>query len=358
MPIVVAAGIAGAATLGSAAIASSTAKKNNTLAQQTAAQNANIITGQQAQNTQLLQNNQQQNAGLLTGTALANQDLIKNTQQQNQGVIDTASEDVKHQIAVGSEGINSAIVNNRDTNNALWQGTYDRGQQAGQAIQALLGLSGDDAAAKAFDTWRNSTGYKFQLQSGSDAITANKATAGLLKSGGTLKALDKFGQDLGSTYFGNYYGMLNNQQNAGLTAAQAMNANNNFATSAYQQNTANNVNMLVGNRNNQANATLANNNNAQGLSLNNATGTTNALVGNNNNTANTISGLNTSSANALVGNNSGLAQTTAANNNAAANATTGAISGLAGNLISAYGYSQGASSYQPQTNRASGVNYI
>ena len=99
-------------------------------------------------------------------------------------------------------------------------GYVNNGNAANSQIAALLGLGGDTAAAKsAFNNYLNSTGYQTNLASGSNAITSNSASRGLLNSGATGKALTSFGQNLGSNYFNNYLGQLTGVSNSGLNAA-------------------------------------------------------------------------------------------------------------------------------------------
>ena len=52
----------------------------------------------------------------------------------------------------------------------------------------------------------NDPAYKFQLEQGLKGIQGSAAARGTLLSGGTLKALDTFGQGLASTYNDKYYG--------------------------------------------------------------------------------------------------------------------------------------------------------
>lgn len=56
------------------------------------------------------------------------------------------------------------------------------------------------------DAYKQSPGYKFQLQQGQNAITNTAATRGGVKGGNTLKALTSFGQNLAK---GDYYDYLN-----------------------------------------------------------------------------------------------------------------------------------------------------
>lgn len=93
---------------------------------------------------------------------------------------------------------------------------------------ALLGGGTPDqqAGAKtAFNNYLGSTGYNFNLDQGSKAITGSAAAKGLLGSGATAKALTGYGQNLGSSYLNNYLGQLNtlNTQQSN-TAGQGINA--------------------------------------------------------------------------------------------------------------------------------------
>lgn len=84
---------------------------------------------------------------------------------------------------------------------------------------ALLGLSGDPGAARAaYGDFLNSTGYQSQLRAGQQAITGSAAAAGLLGSGSTLKALQRYGSQLGQQSFDNYLGHLGRTAGMGLQA--------------------------------------------------------------------------------------------------------------------------------------------
>jgi hypothetical protein len=92
---------------------------------------------------------------------------------------------------------------------------------AGSMISQLLGASpmtGD--TSNAFNGFRNSTGYQDQLQQGSQAITGNAASKGLLQSGATAKGLQSFGQNLASQSTNDYISNLFNLGNQGLQAGQ------------------------------------------------------------------------------------------------------------------------------------------
>ena len=74
-------------------------------------------------------------------------------------------------------------------------------------------------ATSGFDNYLNSTGYNFQRQQGTGAITGSAAARGTLNSGSTAKALETFGQGLAGQSFNNYLGQLGNQSQRGLTAS-------------------------------------------------------------------------------------------------------------------------------------------
>lgn len=97
------------------------------------------------------------------------------------------------------------------------------GGVANNAIGNLLGVGGDPTAANnAFSNYQNSTGTQFQLGEGQKAVTTSNAAKGLLNSGATLKALTRYGQNLGSTTFNNYLSQLGGLQQAGLQAGGAI----------------------------------------------------------------------------------------------------------------------------------------
>jgi hypothetical protein len=80
-------------------------------------------------------------------------------------------------------------------------------------------------AGDAFDQYKGSTGYQFQLGQGMNALNSNAAAKGLLDSGGTAKALTQYGQNLASTTFNNYLTQLSGLNSAqGGTAQMGQNA--------------------------------------------------------------------------------------------------------------------------------------
>lgn len=120
------------------------------------------------------------------------------------------------------------------TGNALNQQTQANGSSAlageAQTTGALNSLlTSDQVNSPAYQNYLNSTGYNFQMQQGSDAITGNAASKGLLNSGATAKALTSYGQNLASTTYSNYLsqlgglaGLQGSQAAQGLSAADAV----------------------------------------------------------------------------------------------------------------------------------------
>lgn len=146
--------------------------------------------------------------------------------------------------ANASNALQSSIYN---SNKAELQPSIDRGNSAGDLESAFLGIGGDPAASKAaLDTYLNSTGYQFNLSQGVNAITQNKATAGLLNSGSTLKALDTFGTNTANAFGQQFVSNLDSISKQGTGAAGT----------------------LAGTGTNFANAVSANNNNAANATAN------------------------------------------------------------------------------------------
>lgn len=128
--------------------------------------------------------------------------------------------------------------------------TYGQGE--GRQLPMTAGTPGTDgteAATKAFDTFRNSTGYDFRVKQGMDALNSGYAGAGTIKSGAAIKGAVDYGQGMASQEFGNYLNALGNQQAIGLQAGSSaagvgMQAANSLGN-IYQQNGANQANAAL-----------------------------------------------------------------------------------------------------------------
>lgn len=82
---------------------------------------------------------------------------------------------------------------------------------------------------------KSQPGYQEGLDQGVNAITGSAATSGLLNSGGTLKALNRFGQDYANQNLTNIYNRLTNLAGMGQTANQSTAAaGQNYANQAGQ----------------------------------------------------------------------------------------------------------------------------
>lgn len=126
------------------------------------------------------------------------------------------------------------------------QGYLSPYQQAGTTAlnqqQALLGLLGPEAAAKAFETFNQSPGSQYQQQQSEKAILQNAAATGGLGGGAVLKSLQKNAQGLASQDYNTYFANIGALSNQGYNAAaqgQNYNFNGGQALSGLLQNKAN-----------------------------------------------------------------------------------------------------------------------
>ena len=94
-------------------------------------------------------------------------------------------------------------------------------------------------ARKAFNAFKNSTGYKFRVNQGMDALNQGYAAKGALRSGAAMKDFMQFGQGIASDEFGRYLGYLGGQQGTGLSGASAIAGVSQNAMNAMTQNNNN-----------------------------------------------------------------------------------------------------------------------
>lgn len=87
-------------------------------------------------------------------------------------------------------------------------------------VNALLGLEGGDGSDPT-EILRNTPGYEWQLDQGTEAINRARSATGGLASGNTLTALMEYGQGLADQSFGNYLSMVLGLQNQGVDATLA-----------------------------------------------------------------------------------------------------------------------------------------
>lgn len=159
-----------------------------------------------------------------------------------------------------------------DNNNALQREIYgqntgnispfiQRGNAAGTAQNALLGLGGDQTAARqGYNDYLANTDYGYQQDQARRGITGSFAARGLGQSGAALKALDDRRVNLNQSFFGQYMDRISGVNQTGLSGANALagvgsnyagavGANNNSAASATGNaalSSAGNFNALLG----------------------------------------------------------------------------------------------------------------
>jgi hypothetical protein len=98
-------------------------------------------------------------------------------------------------------------------------------------LASLLGLNGSDEGGKAFDMFRNSSGYNFIKDEGMRGINSNNAAKGLLGSGSALKKISEYSSNLASTFLDKYLANLSGVTNTGLQSAQILAQAGNTANS-------------------------------------------------------------------------------------------------------------------------------
>jgi hypothetical protein len=128
----------------------------------------------------------------------------------------------KQQAAIG--GLNTAGDQYATGMSGLAKG-YDPYAQAGTgALSQLmngLGLNGSGGSQQFTDAYRATPGYQAGLDTGINSATRGANATGMLQSGRTLKALDRFGSDYEDQKSGQYLDRLTGMANTGLTATGA-----------------------------------------------------------------------------------------------------------------------------------------
>lgn len=84
-----------------------------------------------------------------------------------------------------------------------------------------LGLPGGVDRATAEAAFRDAPGYQFAFNQGQNAVQTSAAAGGRLFSGGTLKALTKFGQGIADQSFGQWFDRVGGFTAAGTNARGA-----------------------------------------------------------------------------------------------------------------------------------------
>ena len=121
---------------------------------------------------------------------------------------------------------------------ALQEPFRQAGLTAQEQIMQLLGIGGDATAAgygslaKPFGQtdFQQDPGYAFRQAEGMKALERSAAARGGLLSGGTLKGIQRFGQDLASQEYGNAFNRYQIERSARLNPLQSLMGSGQSAT--------------------------------------------------------------------------------------------------------------------------------
>jgi hypothetical protein len=121
---------------------------------------------------------------------------------------------------------------------ALQEPFRQAGLTAQEQIMQLLGVGGDATAegygslAKPFGAaqFEQDPGYAFRQAEGMKALERSAAARGGLLSGGTLKGIQRFGQDLASQEYGNAFNRYQIERSARLNPLQSLMGSGQSAT--------------------------------------------------------------------------------------------------------------------------------
>ncbi len=108
---------------------------------------------------------------------------------------------------------------NNDMLKGAYGGTIGEGTGATNYLSALLTGHGDTAGANAgYQNYLQTAGYAPAMRQLSQGVTGQGASAGILNSGSTAKALQSRGAELNNNFYNNYLQQLNALGNQGLQA--------------------------------------------------------------------------------------------------------------------------------------------
>lgn len=171
-----------------------------------------------------------------------------------------ASKDAANAQREGAEASNALQLQIFEQQREDQQPFRDRGNLAGNALAAGLGLgSGDGRFLRTFTgaDMASDPGFQFGLNQGVQAIDRSAASRGGLYSGATLKALNRFGNDYGSTKFGEAFNRDQISKNQQFNALSGLAGTGQVATNQVGAAGANYANAAGANILGAANATAA-----------------------------------------------------------------------------------------------------
>lgn len=136
------------------------------------------------------------------------------------------------QSADAATGLQRDIYNQNRSDLAPWR---DTGSNALKMLADSLGVNGPDAASSAGGAFQKTPGYDFSFSEGQRAVDSSAAAKGMLRSGATIKAQTRFGQNTANQEYGGWLNKLGVLAGVGQTA----NAQQQQGAQAYATNTGN-----------------------------------------------------------------------------------------------------------------------
>lgn len=156
----------------------------------------------------------------LTQTRDANQGIIGSTKADNTAVANANTGLAVNDITSGRDAALGALSAAQGKVDGYYSPYLESGSKATSQIEDLLGIGGDAGAAEsAFNTWKDATGYQFNLAEGQKGLVSDFSQMGGLESGAAQKAIARYNQNLADQTFQSYMGNLQGLSAQGLQAA-------------------------------------------------------------------------------------------------------------------------------------------
>jgi len=156
----------------------------------------------------------------------AAQDFARAQYEETRGELGGAFDTAQGAYDQAFTGAQSAYDQSYNAQQGFQRPYAEGGLSAQSQIMQLLGISGDTGAAdfgqyaKPFgvDQFQQDPGFAFRQAEGMKALERSAAARGGLLSGGTLKGIQRFGQDLASQEYGNAFNRYQIERGARLNA--------------------------------------------------------------------------------------------------------------------------------------------
>lgn len=147
-------------------------------------------------------------ARLVNKAELENKQTAIDTRDLSLDDLDTALESALGRLDEGQASATGALQPYADTGGLALSRQAD-----------LMGLNGPEAQEAARGGFTTDPGYAFRLSQGVNALDQSATSKGGLYSGAAMKALTRYGQDVGSEEYGKYFGRLSDLAGRGQDAA-------------------------------------------------------------------------------------------------------------------------------------------